>query len=195
MTPHGVKDKVALRTAVLNTRRTLSNEKAARASIEIQNRVRSLPVFESANTIMAYAACRNEVQTGRLITEALKGDKRVALPVTDTDKKEIYARVITAYPEDLIPGAYGILEPKTSCPVIPPQEFDLVLVPGVAFDPKGFRLGFGGGYYDRFLPRLREDTVTVGLAYGFQVVDTVFPEPHDCRVKYVVTDAAVIKVC
>ncbi|MEW6447122.1 MAG: 5-formyltetrahydrofolate cyclo-ligase [Bacillota bacterium] len=194
MTPYGVKDKGGLRAAILRIRRALSDEEVQGASAEIQERLRRLPVFQSARVIMAYAACRKEVQTERLITEALERGKRVALPVTDTGKREIYAKEISEYPEDLVPGAYGIFEPKPSCPAVPPQDFDLVLVPGVAFDAKGFRLGFGGGYYDRFLSRLREDTITVGLAYRFQVVDTVFPQSHDRWVHYIITEADTIKV-
>lgn len=194
MISDSVKNKEDLRAALMKLRRELTAGEAAAASMVIQERVRRLPAFQSAGVIMAYAAYRNEVQTEGLITEALKRGARVALPVTDTLKKEIYARVISEYPTDLVPGAYGILEPKPSCPVVSPKEFELVFVPGVAFDPAGFRLGFGGGYYDRLLPRLQEKTVTVGLAYRFQVVETVFPEPHDWRVKYIVTDTGVIKV-
>lgn len=178
----------------MRSRRALSDDEAARAGAEIQDRLRRLPVFESARVIMVYAACDNEVQTEGLIVEALRKGKRVALPVTDKEKKEIYARTISKYPEDLIPGAYGILEPKPSCPDVPVKELDLVLLPGVAFDRKGFRLGFGGGYYDRFLSRLSENTITVGLAYRLQVVETVYPEPHDRRVQYIVTEAGVIEV-
>jgi len=194
MIPDSVKNKGDLRVALMKLRRSLTAGEVAAASMAIQDRVRKLPAFQSAGVIVAYVACRNEVQTGPLIAEALKRGIRVALPVTDTVKKEICARVISEYPGDLVPGAYGILEPNPSCTAISPEELDLVLVPGVGFDPAGFRLGFGGGYYDRLLLRLPEKTITVGLAYRFQVVETVFPEPHDRRVRYIVTETGLIDI-
>jgi 5-formyltetrahydrofolate cyclo-ligase len=185
--------KQALRLALLRRRQILSEGEVVAASAAIQEHVRRLPAFQAAGVVLAYAACRNEVQTDVLVREALTAGKRVAFPVTDPVKKALFVRAINRYPDDLVPGAYGIPEPKPSCPAVAPDELDLVLVPGVAFDWKGFRLGYGGGYYDRFLPQVRESTTTVGLAYRFQVVDTVYPEKHDRRVRFVATEETVIE--
>jgi len=187
------KRKKELRLTLLRHRQSLTEEEVATASAAVQERVRRLPAFREAGVIMAYIGCRNEVQTADLIREAIALGKRVALPVTDTRKKALHPRVISHYPEDLIPGAFGIPEPKASCPAVAPEELDMVLVPGVAFDREGFRLGYGGGYYDRFLLQIRESAATVGLAYRFQVVDTVYPEKHDRRVRFVVTENGVIE--
>jgi 5-formyltetrahydrofolate cyclo-ligase len=131
------------------------------------------------------------VDTGGLIKAALLAGKRVALPVTDTRRKEIYPRIVIRYPEDLTAGPFGIAEPRSSCPVAEPGEIDLIVVPGVAFDAKGFRLGYGEGYYDRFLPLT--NGVSVGIAYNFQLVNTVFPEEHDWPVDFVVTEESTIE--
>jgi 5-formyltetrahydrofolate cyclo-ligase len=140
---------------------------------------------------MAYAPVRNEVETGGLIEKALSAGKRVALPVTETSRKVIYPRIITRYPEDLVPGPFGIAEPCPFCPVAAAEEVDLIIVPGVAFDARGFRLGYGEGYYDRFFPLT--SGVSIGIAYSFQLVDTVFPEEHDWPVDFVITEEITIE--
>ena len=94
--------------------------------------------------------------------------------------------------EDLVPGFMDIPEPTASCEPVDPQEVDLVLVPGVAFDRQGNRLGYGGGYYDRFLQQCAAPRVA--LAFATQLVDHVPTEPHDLRVHAVVTDEEVIRI-
>lgn len=183
--------KRGLRAALLMRRNTLSEEEVSAASEAIRIRVERLPAFYRAEMIMAYASFRNEVKTEELIKSALEAGKRVAFPVTDIRRKEIYPRFIGRYPEDLEIGAYGIREPKPFCSVATPEELDLILVPGIAFDTQGFRLGFGEGYYDRFLPRARG--ISIGLAYSFQLQETVFPEAHDWPVDFVVTEDMTIE--
>ncbi|MCL6559079.1 MAG: 5-formyltetrahydrofolate cyclo-ligase [Firmicutes bacterium] len=187
----GPRGKRGLRTALLMRRNALSEEEVSAASEAIQARVERLAAFHKAKIIMAYASFRNEVKTEELIKSALEAGKQVAFPVTDIRRKEIYPRFIRRYPEDLETGAYGIQEPKPFCPVAVPEELDLILVPGIAFDPQGFRLGSGEGYYDRFLPRARG--ISVGLAYSFQLQDTVFPEAHDWPVDFVITEDMTIE--
>jgi len=185
--------KKDLRTAILARRLALAPAEVAGKSAVIQAKLWQLPAFRTARVLMAYVACRNEVETEKLIRDALLEGKRVVLPVTDVRRKMICARLISRYPEDLVAGPFGIPEPAAFCPLVAREELDLVLVPGVAYDIKGYRLGYGGGYYDRFLPGLRPNAVTVGLAYDFQVVSTVYPEAHDWPVAFVITEKRVIK--
>jgi 5-formyltetrahydrofolate cyclo-ligase len=175
----------------LRRRVAIPAEHAAVAGKAIQDYVQRLPAFQNAEVVMAYVPIRNEVDTGGLIDAALAAGKHVAFPVTDTRRKEIYPRIVMRYPEDLVAGPFGINEPRPSCPVAAPEEIDLILVPGVAFDAKGFRLGYGEGYYDRFLP-LTSGT-SIGLAYSFQLVKTVFPEKHDWPVDFIVTEEITIE--
>lgn len=177
----------SLRQVMLARRRALSALEVLERSAAVGRAVRELPAFRQAETIMAYLAVRNEVATGGIIRLALVEGKRVAVPVTDTRTRRLIAATLRTYPGNLVRGAFGIPEPPPGTyQVLPPEEIDLVLVPGVAFDAGGYRLGYGQGYYDRFLPQTR--AVTVGLAYAFQLCPTVYPAPHDCRLHLVVTE-------
>jgi 5-formyltetrahydrofolate cyclo-ligase len=94
---------------------------------------------------------------------------------------------------DLVPGAWGIPEPREGLPEVPPQEMDLVLVPGSAFDAEGDRCGYGGGFYDTYLPLTRPGTPWVALAFELQLVPAVACEPHDLPVTVIVTEERVIR--
>lgn len=180
--------KRALRAEVLKIRESLDPPRVAEASAAITRRVLQLPGFLNARTVLAYVDVRNEVQTAGLIRAALAAGKRVALPVTDRQQRALIPALIHTYPAALVPGAYGIPEPRRYT-AIPPETLDCVLVPGLAYDYLGYRLGFGGGYYDRFLARVPRHTVLIGPAYEFQVYETVYPEAHDRAVHFVVTEA------
>lgn len=184
--------KRKLRAEMLSIRDAMDPGAAARASAAIARRVLDLPAFRESRTIMAYVDVRNEVGTGTLIRAALAGGKRVAVPVTDRERRRLIAARITDYPGDLAPGAYGIPEPR-EYREIRLGELDCILVPGVAYDLRGYRLGFGGGYYDRLLPRVRHHAVLIGLAYEYQVCDTVHPEPHDQPVHFLVTEMCTLQ--
>ena len=104
---------------------------------------------------MAYAPCNNEVDLSQLIQTALAEGKQVALPLSLWEKRQLLPVPVTKYPEDLTPGRCGILEPQLKVPPLPLEKLDLVLVPGVAFDVNGYRLGYGQGFCDRFLRDLK----------------------------------------
>ncbi|MFZ5592395.1 MAG: 5-formyltetrahydrofolate cyclo-ligase, partial [Bacillota bacterium] len=142
--------KKALRRAVLAARQALDEVTVQQKSEAICRRLMALPVWEKARTLMAYVDFRGEVATDLLIFQALATGKTVAAPVTIISEKKLIPVVIERYPEDLQPGAWGIREPDPARGRhLAPQELDLVIVPGVAYDVKGNRLGYGGGFYDR----------------------------------------------
>lgn len=186
--------KQELRAELLAQRAALTPEEVAENSAAITARVLELPHFQRAQTVMAYADFRNEVQTGTLIGTALRSGKRVGLPVADRERKTMTVVRIERYPDDLENGAYGIPEPRPGLPAIEVREIDLILVPGVGFDLDGYRIGFGGGYYDRFFRTIRRRTVKVGLAFDFQVRRTVHPDSHDRGVHYLVTQTRTLRV-
>lgn len=186
-------ERERLRRTMLTRRRALSPLEALGRSVAVARAVVQLPAFREARTVMAYVAVSNEVATGGVIRYALAAGKRVAVPVTDPRSRTIVAAALRAYPGNLVRGAFGIPEPALGTyAIVAPETIDLVLVPGVAFDGAGYRLGYGCGCYDRFLPLARR-AVTAGLAYAFQLCPTVYPAPHDYRLHLVVSEEEIIK--
>jgi 5-formyltetrahydrofolate cyclo-ligase len=153
-----------------------------------------LPAWQQAGTIMSYVSFGSEVATPPLITAALAAGKRVAVPFCVREGRRLIASEVLAFPDDLQPGTLGILEPRPeSLRPLAPELIDLVIVPGVAFDRAGNRLGYGAGYYDRFLATLKPGAVTAGLAFAKQIVASVYPEAHDRPVDMVITETEIIK--
>ncbi|MGI6649148.1 MAG: 5-formyltetrahydrofolate cyclo-ligase [Bacillota bacterium] len=190
----GIKDlKHTLRQTMLTKRRALGAGEVTRWSKQITEFLVASPNFRKAKAIMAYAPLHNEVDTELLLQAAFGQQKQVLLPVAEWENRQLRPVSVDSYPDSLVPGRYGILEPaggrQSPWPV---EQIDLVIVPGVAFDIQGYRLGYGQGFYDRFLGRLPPRTEVVGLAYDFQVVKTVYPEKHDVTVPVIVTEKGVI---
>lgn len=186
--------KKELRKEILSKRMAQSGDAITKKSRRIADRLKALPEFQRAGLIMFYLEFRKEVATGDIISECLAAGKRVVIPITDLKNTRLIPSELKDFPGDLTSGTWGILEPKADCVrPVEPGEIDLVVVPGVAFDTKGNRLGYGGGFYDRFLPGTKPETTWVALAFELQIRDNVFPEAHDCRVHYVLTEDRQIK--
>jgi 5-formyltetrahydrofolate cyclo-ligase len=134
-----------------------------------------IPIVKNSNRVMMYYSIHHEVETTLLIKMLFTMGKSVALPACTLDKS-LRALVIQDL-DDLVPGIFGLSEPKDTAPEIKSQELDLIIVPGLAFDKRGFRLGHGGGYYDRFLAKTF--ALKLGLAYDFQVVEELPVDHHD----------------
>lgn len=184
--------KKELRKDLLNQRNFLSTEELEDKSNLILDKLLSLEEFKEAKVIMAYVDFRNEVKTSSLIRHCLKAGKRIVVPITDIPNKALILSEILEFPQDLCEGTWGILEP---CPdkirLVDPLELDLVVVPGVGFSPKGDRLGYGGGFYDRFLPRTKKETSFVAIAFELQIKDNVFPGVYDCPMNFLITEERV----
>lgn len=186
--------KKQLRKDIIGSRMAQSDNAVAEKSARIAEKVKTLPEFEKAGLVMFYIDFRKEVMTGELIKYALVNGKRVVIPITDTKNIKLIPSELKDFPGDLTPGTWGILEPKEDCVrPVEPSEIDFVIVPGVSFDEKGNRLGYGGGFYDRFLRLTRPDTSFAALAFELQIRDDVCPEEHDYPVHYVVTENRIIK--
>jgi len=185
--------KGELRKNILRLRMALSKEELFVKSSAVAERLFALSQFKQAGVIMFYLDFRNEVQTGDMIKEVLRVGKRVVIPITDAKNVRLIPSEILDFPGDVVPGTWGILEPKPECVrPVDAKDIDLVVVPGVAFDVKGNRLGYGGGFYDRFNPTTRPDSTLVALAFELQVLPDVYPEAHDYKVHYVITEDRVI---
>lgn len=187
--------KGTLRKDMLRGRSCLSREEREVKNSAICARLLETPEFIRAGLIMAYMDFRDETGTADIIAECFKQGKRVALPVV-TGKGEV-ASELQAF--ETSPGAvllrnhYGIYEPdpKTAYRV-DESDIDLVIVPGVVFDLLKYRIGYGAGFYDRFLTRLRTDCITVGIAYDLQIVDRIPVEKHDIPMDKVITERKII---
>lgn len=166
--------KQEMRKIVKGYRQSLSNEEAAIKSITILNKLFETEQYKQAECVYCYIDFRNEVKTMPLIRKAILDGKRVAAPRISDKTMDFY--YITGH-ADLEEGSFGIMEPVPSCALA--EETDAVLVmPGVAFDRENHRIGYGGGYYDRYLER--ENThFKIALAYDFQIFEHVPYEEHD----------------
>lgn len=159
-----------------------------RKSKLIQKKLFQLAEFKRAEFVMFYVADENEVQTHSMIAEAQKIGKKILVPKILMREKRIIASVLENIEEELSPGPYGIKQPKSKYTrEIPSEKIDLAVVPGLAFDKAGHRLGRGGGYYDKFLAGLPEDAARIGLAFDFQLLDDLPFLSHDISVTKVIS--------
>lgn len=143
-----------------------------------------LKAVKEINYIMAYYSVRNEVETVSIINYLLDIGKTVALPVC-TPERDLKAAIINNLSE-LQPASFGLMEPGPEAVLLDYDELKLVIIPGVAFDEKGNRLGHGAGYYDRFLSKT-PNAFKLGLAYDFQVVQALPAERHDIKINGILT--------
>jgi len=181
----------SLRKRILKRRNKEPEDSRRKKSQRIRERLFSLNEFKKAHTILFYYSKGSEVETREMMEEALREGKRVLLP--KVRGREIYLGEIKDLEKDVEKGIFGLLEPKeVSFKKISPQEIDLIILPGIAFDLKGGRIGYGKGYYDRFLRKILERISLVGLAYDFQVVKNIPSEKHDRRVSRVITETQII---
>ena len=153
----------------------------------------SLKEYKDARLLISYCAKDDEVQTRPIIERALEEGKRVAVIVTDVPSKTLSFSEIKSFEDELAPGAFGILEPRPECvrPVSIAQA-DVVLVPLVAWDEKGHRLGYGAGYFDRALAGAKR-TTKVGLALESQRLPQIPESRHDVPLDVIVTDKRVVR--
>ena len=142
--------------------------------------------MREAATVMLYASTQEELDLFPLMEAFLRAGKRIALPYI-VEKGHIEARLVLTI-EELVEGAYGILAPDPAqSALVLPEEIDVVIVPGAAFAEDGGRLGLGGGYYDRFLPRAAH-ALRLALAYDFQVIPRIPMASHDAYVDCILTE-------
>lgn len=178
-------DKSSVRKATCAARRVIPAHARTRASTQVAERLLALPGVATARTVLAYAATPEELDVGPTLDALRERGARVAFPRVCAPG-ELSLHWVTG-PESLAPGYCGIAEPVPDAETADPSEIDLALVPGAAFDAACHRLGMGGGFYDRLLPRLRADALKVGVAFDEQIVDAVPTEGHDVALDAIVT--------
>ena len=143
-----------------------------------------------ADAVLIYLSMRSEVETGDLLDYLLAQNKIALAPVMNMKRRTLTPHRIVDTKKDLVLHPYGMLQPNEEiCPPFPLNQIDLIFVPGVAFDPKGYRLGYGAGFYDRFLPQCLQ-AVWIGLAYEAQIVTDTFPQIWDVPLHQILTEDA-----
>lgn len=186
-------EKEQLRHEKLAKRDALPVEERSGKSREIVDRLLNLTEIIKANSIFTYVSFRSEVGTHSMINSLIKQGKCVSVPFIDINKKIIIPSVIKSFKNDLVPGAFGILEPVLeNLNPLPAEKIDIIIMPGAVFNEKGCRLGYGGGFYDRFLKKKR--IKSYALAFDCQLVDGVpFDPEFDIKVDHIVTEKRFIK--
>ena len=162
-------------------------------SKRITDRFMQLPQYTAANTVMFYVDVRDEVRTRHALPDALQSGKRIVVPYCVDGELELFWLESM---EELELGMYRILEPRSDlrdveAKRLTPEDLDLVMVPGVAFDREGGRTGHGKGYYDKLLQHARADAPLIALAFECQLFEKIPVESHDIYMDAVVTEAAV----
>lgn len=181
-------EKHATRQQLLLRRKQLDGTLCLDLSLRTQQRLLDFAGFSCATTLALYSPVNNEVRTDRLLSVALSQGKQVCFPRVTGERLQF---VTIESEAELQPGTFSVAEPVGEN-VLPLRQIDLLVVPGVAFDRDGFRLGYGKGFYDRELSRLTGATVSIGLCYDFQLCDMLPIEDHDRQLDYIVTEKQLI---
>ena len=182
-----------LRKNILIERKNMRIEDVTDFSNKIIDTIKELPEFKNSKNIMLYLSFNNEVNTYPLVKWCLDNDKTVIAPYCIQCNKEIVPYKITNLENDLIKSTFGVMEPKQDLlEKVNIEDIDLILVPGVAFDEHCNRIGFGAGYYDRFLCKKSKNTPAIGMAYNYQIIDKVPTDEYDVPLDFIITEKRVI---
>lgn len=187
-----IEKKAMLRQKMLSIRDAIPKNLRSQKSSIIADQILQIVEAEKFSTIMTYVSARSEVETHYIIDQLIDTDKVVLAPLVKKGQKDLMVYRILDWKLDLIKGHFGILEPiPERCQRFDESEIGLVLVPGLAFNRLGYRIGYGAGYYDRFLKKCPQ-AVSVGLAYKEQIVDDLFQIYWDVPVNRIVVEEEVL---
>jgi 5-formyltetrahydrofolate cyclo-ligase len=180
--------KRSVRERILRAREAMPAQLRVAASTAIAATLSRRPDFIAARVVLLTLPFGSEWDTGLLLSAALAGGKTVAVPRVNQERHMLEIHAVCDAAREIAPGYRGIPEPRADCPTVALASIDWVLVPGIAFDAEGRRIGYGGGYYDRLLPLLETGTTRVAGAFELQVVERVPAAPHDATVDAIVTE-------
>jgi 5-formyltetrahydrofolate cyclo-ligase len=187
------KTKADIRREIAATIGRLSVDELAEKTSLIQNRLFDFANFLEAKIALLYIENPNEVKSAEIIRRTFDQNKIVVLPLVKTDTKKFKLFKIDDFAKDLKPGQNGILQPDPGrCRTVPIDCIDIAIIPGVAFDEKGGRIGSGDGFYDRLIPHLPVTTRKVALALDCQIIPQAPIESHDKHVDIIITDKRII---
>jgi len=184
-------DKKTLRKEMILKRRGMTRIEREEKSKRIQRTLFDLEEYKKSHFIFTFISTEEEVDTHNIIRHSLAIGKRAGVPITIPEKKELLVSEILDFDKELEMGFYNILTPKKEyIREVSPDIVDLVLVPGVVFSKDGYRVGYGGGYYDRFLSRL--NVLKIGICFHLQLQEKVPVGKFDIPVDIIITDEEII---
>ncbi len=185
--------KAEIRRSTLARRDGLSKKKHTEKSKAILDSLSEFANFLEARIVLFYMSHKSEVDTRPMIRKAIALEKIVALPLIDEEKRGIVPFKIENLDRDTQPRYQGIPEPiPQRCKEVPVEHINLAIIPGIAFDERGARIGYGTGFYDRFIPHLDITTRKVALAFECQIVPQIPMEPHDRYTDIIITEKRII---
>lgn len=187
--------KPALRKQILAARDALPPDLRGELSARITFRLLALDTWRDARCVLAYMSFGSEFETAALLADALAGGKTLCLPRVVRGTRELALHRVANLNDELQDGTWGIREPRAECARVDDANIDFVLLPGVAFTPRCERLGYGGGYYDRLIPRFTQRPPLIAAAFALQLRDEIPLVATDQRVDAVVTESAFYLNC
>ncbi len=167
----------------------MSESGRAEKSAAVSRLLTDWEIYKKADAVMTYVSFGSEVKTDAVLEKILSDGKTAAVPLCG-EGSEMTARVIRSRAE-LSPGAYGVLEPSETAPLVAKDRIGLIIVPGLGFDKNGYRIGYGKGYYDRFLKDYRG--AAAGLCFCACLYEKICRGPHDQKVGFIITESGIIK--
>lgn len=178
-------EKARLRRQLLDARDSLSQDFVNIASKQIQDNLRKIEFFRKAKSVGAYYSIGSEVRTQDILNDILNSGKELSLP--KVEKNNIIFKKITSF-SDLDQSSFSVMEPKQNCPTV--KSTDVIIVPAIALSREGYRLGYGFGYYDRYLSSKKPKTIS--LTYSKQLLRSLPYSSNDVKVDYIVTEDEII---
>ena len=180
-------NKSEIRKRIISLRNSLTEEELKKANNIITDKVINSDFYKNAKSIFIYISFGSEVNTIDIINNALKCNKEIYVPKTNKMKKEMEAIRIHNL-DNMSVDKWGILEPNNVDENLIGTKFDLIIMPGVAFDKGGNRIGYGGGYYDKYISKYQHKTTLLALAYNIQIVESIESDEHDIKVDCIIAD-------
>lgn len=186
-------EKKKIREEIIKKRNDLLLEIKKEYDYLIFKQIINSELYKNSKKIFTYISFGSEVDTKNFIKYALENNKEIYVPKTDKVNKEMVAVKINSL-NNMSVDKWGVLEPKDVDKNDIGKNFDLIIMPGVAFDKEGNRIGYGGGYYDKYIAQLEHIENTLALSYDFQIVKNIKSELHDIKVNFIITNNDFIKI-
>ncbi|MBL4937123.1 5-formyltetrahydrofolate cyclo-ligase [Clostridium sp. YIM B02515] len=180
-------EKSEIRKKILEQRESIDSDIRSKWDESIFKRLITSELYKRANTIFTFVSFKSEVDTHMIINDAISNHKTICVPKINSKQEGIKLYKIDSF-NQLKKGYFGILEPIESCQQVDKNSLDLILMPGVAFDRYGGRVGYGAAFYDRFISNMNKHVDKIALAYHFQVLDSVPMNEHDIRIDGIITE-------